>query len=365
MRGWLLLSVLALAGLAAGGRAEVVTKAVEYRHGDRVLEGSLAYDDAVSGKRPGVLVAHEAGGNVTLARQRASQLARLGYAAFAIDLYGKGVQPKDRNDAAAKAGLTGKDRKVLRERVAAGLKALEQQKVVDPDKLAAIGYGVGGTAVLELARSGAELEGVVCVHGDLSTPTPEDGKKIGASVLILVGSDDPYIPLKQLAAFEDEMRAGGVDWQVIRYGGAVHDFTNPHAGRDLKRGSAYDAESDRRAAEAIRVFLAEQFPPPAKRAVPKADLVLPKGVPEKVGKVLRYVDEKGEAPQGYEGGRTFLNIEKLLPQKDAQGTRLKYREWDVNPLKPGVNRGAERLVTGSDGSAYYTDDHYRSFKKIR
>ena len=102
-----------------------------------------------------------------------------------------------------------------------------------------------------------------------------------------------------------------------------------------------------------------------KKVAPKADVTLPKGVPDKVAKILKHVDEKGEPLSGYEGGRNFLNIEKLLPQKDAQGNRIKYREWDVNPLKPGVNRGAERLVTGSDGSAYYTDDHYRSFKKIR
>lgn len=97
----------------------------------------------------------------------------------------------------------------------------------------------------------------------------------------------------------------------------------------------------------------------------KDEIKLPKGVPEKVGKVLKYVDEHDKAPDGYEGGRHFGNFEKRLPEKDAKGKAIKYREWDVNPLKKGVNRGPERLVTGSNGSAYYSDDHYKTFKKIR
>jgi guanyl-specific ribonuclease Sa len=105
--------------------------------------------------------------------------------------------------------------------------------------------------------------------------------------------------------------------------------------------------------------------PPSRGAVATEDVGLPAGVPAKVAKVLKHVDDTGRAPEGYEGGRTFLNVEKLLPQKDAAGRRITYHEWDVNPHRPGVNRGPERLVTGSDGSAYYTGDHYRSFKRIR
>jgi dienelactone hydrolase len=375
MRRWhLALAVLCCAAVAA--RAEVVTRPVEYRHGDTVLEGCLAHDNATAAKRPGILLAHQDGGNSTLARQRAGQWARFGYVVFAIDLYGKGVRPKDAKEAAAKAGLASKDRKRLRSRAEAGLNVLRKQPQVNPEKLAAIGYGVGGTAVLELARGGAELEGVICVHGDLSTPTPEDGKRISASVLALLGTDDPLIPLDQVTAFEEEMRSGGVDWQVIRYGGVAHDFTNPQAGRDLARGSAYDATADRRAAAAIQLFLTEAFPAdkpvttnakpgPKEKPAAKDEIALPPGVPAKVAKVLQHVEDEGRPLAGYEGGRTFLNIERLLPQQDAKGRRIKYREWDVNPLRPGVNRGAERLVTGSDGSAYYTSDHYRSFKKIR
>jgi dienelactone hydrolase len=366
MRHWLG-TVLALIALAPAARAEVVLRPVEYKHGDASLEGCLAYDTVGAGKRPGLLLALEGSANGPLARQRAGQWARQGYVVFAIDLYGKGVTPRDARDAAARAGLNAPDRGPVRARAEAGLNVLARQSQVDPRRVAAVGYGVGGTALLELARSGADLEGVVCVHGDLSTPNSADAKKVAAAVLVLLGTDDPRIPQAQVTAFEAEMRSGGVDFQVVRYGGVGHDFTNPQAGRDLKTGSAYDPAAERRAHEAVRAFLAEVLPAkPAGGTVARPPApAAPKGVPEKALKVLRHVDEHGDAPQGYEGGRTFLNIERLLPQTDSQGRRLKYREWDVNPLRPGVNRGAERLVTGSDGSAYYTDDHYNSFKKIR
>jgi dienelactone hydrolase len=366
MRPWLW-TVTALTLAAPAARAEVVVRPVEYRHGAAALEGTLAYDSAGAGKRPGLLLAAEGAANGPAARQRAGQWARQGYVVFALDLYGKGVAPRDAQDAAHRAGLSGPDRGPARARAEAGLTVLCRQPQADPKRVAAVGYGAGGTALLELARAGADLEAVVCVHGDLSTPNPADAKKVAAPVLVLLGADDPHVPLSQLAAFESEMRGGGVDFQVVRYGGVGHDFTNPHAGRDLKTGSAYDPAAARRADAAIRAFLAEALPagapagPVARPPAPAA----PKGVPDKALKMLKHVDEHGEAPQGYEGGRTFLNAERLLPQADAQGRRIKYREWDVNPLRPGVNRGAERLVTGSDGSAYYSDDHYKSFKKIR
>jgi dienelactone hydrolase len=286
---------------------------------------------------------------------------------FSLDLYGKGVVPKDAADAAARLGLTGKDRALVRGRAAAGRAALEQVPQVDQKRVAAVGYGVGGTAVLELARAKADLEGVVCVHGDL-TPAGDDGKNVGASLLVIVGADDPRIPLAQVAAFEDEMRKGGVDWQLVRYGGVGGDFTNPLAGRNPKAGRAFDPDADQRAADAIRLFLAETFAPPTKppaKAAMPAKAPAAKEVPEKVLRVLEHVDRHGDAMDGYEGGRTFGNFERRLAATDDKGRRIKYREWDVNPLKPGVNRGPERLVTGSDGTAYYTADHYATFKKVR
>ena len=360
---WLLAALV----LTPPAHAEIVTKPVEYAHGGTALEGVLVYDTAATGKRPGVLVAHDQGANSAAARTRAAQFARLGYVAFSVDLFGKGVAPKDAADAATRLGLTGKDRKLVRERTAAAREALEKQPQVDGKRVAAVGYGAGGTAVLELARAKADLEGVVAVHGDL-TPTGDDGKSVGASVLVFLGADDPKVSPAQVAAFEAEMQKGGVDWQLVRYGGVAGDFTNPQAGRNLKAGRAYDPDADRRTADAIRLFLAECFPPPkapVAKPVAKAPAPKPAGVPARVLKVLEYVEEHEEAMTGYEGGRTFGNFERRLPIATDKGQRLKYREWDVNPLRPGVNRGAERLVTGSDGSAYYTADHYATFQKIR
>jgi len=251
-----ILALLALSGVA---KAKLVTKMVEYRQGDAVLEGYLAYDDSISGKRPGVLVVHEWTGLGNYIKKRVDQLARLGYVAFGADIYGKGIRPATPEAAGREAGKYRSDRKLLRARAQAGLAELRRQPLVDPGRLAAIGYCFGGTTVLELARSGADLLGVVSFHGGLETPTPEDAKNIRAKVLALHGADDPHVPPQQVAAFLDEMRKGGVDWQMVFYGGAVHSFTNPDSGNDPSKGVAYNEKADRRSWEAMRVFFTEIF----------------------------------------------------------------------------------------------------------
>lgn len=256
----MLAAVLAMAFVFAGvstARAEVKTEVVEYRDGDVVLEGYLAYDDSFRGKRPGVLVVHEWDGHTPYVRRRAEQLARLGYVAFASDIYGKGVLAKDAKEAAALAGIYLGDRKLLRGRASAGLDVLRNRPEVDPKRLAAIGYCFGGTTVLELARSGADLASVVSFHGLLNTQTPGDARNIKGKVLVLHGGDDPYVPMKQVEAFQEEMRNGGVDWQFVTYGGAVHRFTNPEAGNDNSKGAAYNERADRRSWEAMKDFFAE------------------------------------------------------------------------------------------------------------
>ena len=250
------LGVVMLMGTSAASAA-VQTKAVEYKQGDTVLEGYLAWDDAIQGQRPGVLVVHEWTGLGEYVEARARKLAEMGYVAFAIDMYGKGIRPKTPGEAAAQVGIYKKDRPLMRARALAGLDVLRTNPMCDPKRVAAIGYCFGGTCVLELARSGADIAGVVSFHGGLDTPTPADAKHIKCKVLVLHGGDDPHVPRKDVEAFEDEMRAGGVDWQLVVYGGAVHAFTNPASGNDKSRGAAYDARADRRSWEAMKVFFAE------------------------------------------------------------------------------------------------------------
>jgi dienelactone hydrolase len=190
---------------------------------------------------------------------RAKQLAELGYVAFCADIYGKGVRPADTKEAGVEATKYKTNRKLLRERVNAGLAELKKSELVDAKRTAAIGYCFGGTTVIELARSGAEVLGVVSFHGGLDSPTPADGKNIKCKVLACHGADDPYVPAKDLAAFEEEMRAAQVDWTLIKYGGAVHSFTQSMAGNDNSKGAAYNEKADQRSWAALKLFLAGIF----------------------------------------------------------------------------------------------------------
>jgi len=253
----ILAAFLIMASLSA--RSEIVSKPVEYKQGDTVLEGWSVYDDAIQGKRPAVLVVHQWKGLGDYEKKRAEMLARLGYNVFAADIYGKGIRPQTPQAAGAEAGRYKNDRALLRARVRAGLDVLMSQELTDPKRIAAIGYCFGGTTVLELARSGADIVGVVSFHGGLSSPTPGDAKTIKAKVLALHGADDPNVPPKEVAAFEDEMRQGGVDWQLVAYGGAVHSFTDWNAGNDNSKGAAYNERADRRSWEAMKQFFAELF----------------------------------------------------------------------------------------------------------
>jgi len=257
------LLLLLLSGLApALALAAIETKAIEYQQGDTRLVGYLAIPKDAKGPLPGVLVVHEWKGLNDYAKRRADQLAELGYVAFATDIYGDGKVAADAKEARALSSLYKNDRALLRARAAAGLAALKAQPGVAGDKVAAIGYCFGGTAVLELARSGADMAGAISFHGGLDTPAPQDAKNIRARVLALHGADDPNVPAEQVAAFEQEMRAAGVDWQLIAYGGAVHGFTNPAHGSDNSKGVAYNAAADARSWAAMRQFFVELFAKP-------------------------------------------------------------------------------------------------------
>ncbi len=240
--------------------AKLITQTVEYKQDDAVLEGYLAYDDSFQGKRPGVLVVHEWYGLGNHAKTKAEELAKLGYVALAADIYGKGIRPKTNEEAAKIAGeYRSGDRKLLRTRALAGLNELKKQAFVDPNRTAAIGFCFGGSTVLELARSGADVLGVVSFHGGLSTPNPQDAKNIKAKVLVLHGADDPFESKEEVQAFQEEMRQAKVDWQFFSYGGAVHSFTNPEAGNDNSKGAAYNATADRRSWQAMQDFFKEIF----------------------------------------------------------------------------------------------------------
>ena len=247
----------AAALLATGAHAGLKSKTIEYRQGDATLEGYVAWDDAVQGKRPGVVVVHDWMGIGPFAKSKCDDLARLGYVALAADIYGVGVRPANAQEAGAQAGKYKGDRALLRARVVAALDALRGTGMADPKKIAAIGFCFGGTTVIELARSGADVAGVVSFHGGLDSPSPADGKNIKGKVLALHGADDPYVPAADLAAFEDEMRKAGVDWRLVKYGGAVHAFTNPAAGNDNSKGAAYNERADRRAWADMQAFFAE------------------------------------------------------------------------------------------------------------
>jgi dienelactone hydrolase len=254
-------SVLTTLVVGSSAQAALQTAVVEYKQGNTTLEGYLAYDDAFTGKRPGVLVVHEWTGLGDYVKQRANQLAKLGYVAFAADIYGKGIRPDNPKDAGAEATIYRQDRPLMRELAKAGLAMLQQNPLTDPSRIAAIGYCFGGGTVLELARSGAPVAGVVSFHGNLDTPKPEDAQKIQAKVLVLHGADDPYVPQEQVTAFVKEMDAADVDWQMISYGETVHSFTNPQAGNDPTKGVAYSPKADRRSWKAMQQFFAELFKP--------------------------------------------------------------------------------------------------------
>jgi dienelactone hydrolase len=247
----------AVAAFARPAEAKLHSETVVYKDGDAPLEGYLAWDDAGPAKRPGVVVVHDWMGVSADTKKRVDQLAGLGYVAFAADIYGKGVRPKDGAAAGALAGKWKGDRAALRKRVRAAFDTLAANPHVDVTKVAAIGYCFGGTTALELARSGAPLAAVVSFHGGLATPTPADAKNIKGKVLALHGADDPFVPAAEVAGFEKEMKDAGVDWQLVKYGGAVHAFTIVAAGTDNTKGAAYNERADRRSWVAMKEFFEE------------------------------------------------------------------------------------------------------------
>ena len=232
---------------------------IEYEHDGALLEGFLAYDDAQAGSRPAVMIAHAWAGRGEFECDKARALAKLGYAGFAADLYGKGVFGKDREENANRMQVFLDDRAKLQSRLTTALAVMKAQPEADESQVAAMGFCFGGLCVLDLARSGADLKGVVSFHGLLGAPDGMAGGNIKAKVLVLHGHDDPMAQVDAVVALEKELTAGGADWQIHVYGNTLHAFTNP-AANDPDFGTVYDAMADRRSWQALRNFLDELFP---------------------------------------------------------------------------------------------------------
>ncbi len=247
--------LLFLALICSSAFAKVETKKVEYKSGDLTFEGFLAFDTKFKGKRPGVMVVHNWMGVSSETESKVTELAKLGYVAFAGDIYGKGIRPADAKEAGALATKYKSDIKLLRERALLAVDELKKQKNVDDKKIFVTGYCFGGTTAIEVARSGAEVAGVVSFHGGL-TPSSDD-KAIKGKVLVLHGAVDPYVPQKDIDGFLKGMNEAKVDYQMISYANAVHSFTEKAAGSDNSKGAAYNELADKRSWIAMREFLSE------------------------------------------------------------------------------------------------------------
>jgi len=226
------------------------------------LNGYIVYDSAIKGPRPGVLVVHEWWGHNDYARERARMLARLGYVALAVDMYGDGKQAAHPEDAQKFSSEIAQNKALGKARFLAAMDVLKGHFATDPQKIGAIGYCFGGAVVLQMARDGVDLDGVVSFHGSLGTDQPAKAGEVTAKVMVAHGGSDPFIPSAQVAAFMDEMNGAGVDYDINVYGQALHSFTNPQAdefGKKFNLPLRYDPVADQASWAAMQSFLEMAF----------------------------------------------------------------------------------------------------------
>ena len=243
-------------------KASIKTEEVSYSEGGTTLKGFLAWDDSISGKRPGILIVHEWWGLDDYVRSRAKQLAELGYTGFAVDMYGDGKVADHPKDAGAFAASVMKDPQVALARFRAAVEALKKQPTVDPEKIAAIGYCMGGAIVLNAARQGMDLDAVASFHGSLGGLMAIE-KPIKAKVLVCHGEADSFIPPEKVAAFKKEMKEADADFKFVSYPGAKHSFSNPaadEAGKKFSLDIAYDAKADTESWKELQTLLQAVFP---------------------------------------------------------------------------------------------------------
>jgi len=236
----------------------IQTRTIDYQDGDVDLQGYLAWDDAVEGKRPGVMIAHAWAGRSDFENGKAEALAKLGYVGFALDNFGRGIIGTNKAENSALIQPFLDDRAMLQRRLQIALEVLKGLDEVDASRVAAIGFCFGGLCVLDLARTGTDIRGVVSFHGLFGSPGNTAGNKIKAKVLALHGWDDPMAPPDQVVSLAEELSSMGADWQVHGYGNTMHAFTNPQA-NDPAFGTVYSPDADRRSWNAMQDFLSEIF----------------------------------------------------------------------------------------------------------
>lgn len=240
--------------------AAMQAKPLEWTVGKQRFSGFLVYNDSTSVKRPGLVMVPDWKGVTPASVEKAKQIASAGYVVLVADVYGKGVRPKDDKAAGAQVGKMYQDLPGLRARVAAAVNTLRAQAAkapVDTDRIGALGFCFGGKAVLELARSGADIAGVVSFHGGLDTTLPAGSGALKASVLVLNGADDTYVPAEQIRGFEREMTSAGADWQFVNFSGAVHCFALESA--NSPPGCVYNERAAKRAFSMMNLFFHERF----------------------------------------------------------------------------------------------------------
>lgn len=253
---------LSLIVLSISAQAEIITKVVEYSDGDITMKGYLASDNSIKGQRPGIIVVHEWWGHNDYAKKRARMLAKLGYRALALDMYGNGKNASHPKDAGKFSGAVKANMAVAEKRFMAAYNLLQKQDNVAKDKMAAIGYCFGGGIVLEMARRGVALDGVVSFHGSLGTKEKAAKGKVKAKVLVLNGKADPFVKAESITAFKQEMKAANVSFKFVNYPGAKHAFTNPGAdkfGNKFKIPLAYNAKADKKSWNEMEGFFSKLF----------------------------------------------------------------------------------------------------------
>lgn len=242
--------------------AEVRTEVVDYQVDGEPFRGMIAYDDAIEGPRPGVIVVHEWWGHNEYQRERAKALAALGYTSFAIDMYGVGKQGSNPDEAGALMGAVMSDPAALEKRFNTALKLLREHPRTQPSRVAALGYCFGGGVVLHMARQGIELAGIGSMHGILSSPVPAESGSVKTPLQIYTGGADPFVPTEQVSGFVSEMLNAGARFDLITFPGAQHAFSNPaatDAGKRFGIPLAYDAEADRVSWAGFTEFLQDVF----------------------------------------------------------------------------------------------------------